>query len=101
MNVWSLLSALVAVVVFQGVAQAEPPGEKLFNQKCVMCHVVKGKGGTIGPDLTKVGGRMNEAQLRQKVLTPKKSNPSSSMPSFQALPKADLDALVGYMKTLK
>lgn len=101
MKASSLLLAGAAVLLVSGAAMAEPPGEKLFNLKCAMCHVVKGKGGAIGPNLTKVGARMNEAQLRLKVVNPKKTNPASSMPSFQTLPKAELDAVVAYLKNLR
>jgi cbb3-type cytochrome oxidase cytochrome c subunit len=66
-----------------------------------MCHVVKGQGGAIGPELTKVAAKMKEAGLKAQLENPKKKNPSSTMPSFKTLPKADFDALLGYLKTLK
>ncbi|MEI6208983.1 MAG: cytochrome c [Desulfuromonadales bacterium] len=91
--------ALVALMVV--AAQAEVKGEQIFKQKCAMCHLVKGKGGSIGPELTKVAARMKESDLTAKLENPKKSNPSTSMPSFKSLPKADMDALLGYLKTLK
>lgn len=101
MNVRTLLLSASVLVLAAGTAVAELPGEKLFNLKCAMCHIVRGKGGAIGPDLTRIGGRMNDAQLRAKVMYPKRSNPSSTMPSFQTLPKPELDAVVGYLKTLR
>lgn len=96
-----VLTALAVLFLMTVTAQAESRGEQIFKQKCTMCHVVNGKGGTIGPDLTKVGSGMKEMYIRSKLETPKQSNPSSSMPSFKTLPKADMDALLGYMKTLK
>lgn len=84
-----------------GYAGAETAGEKLFNHKCAMCHVVRGRGGQIGPELTSVAGRLSEAQLRAKIAFPKRSNPSSIMPSFQTLPAADMNALISYLKTLR
>lgn len=90
------LSMLCATAAF-----AETAGEKVFNQKCTMCHKVNGRGGTIGPDLSKVGGRMSEAQLKEKLMNPKKSNPGSSMPAFATLPKGEMGALLAYMKGLK
>ncbi|CAH2030418.1 c-type cytochrome [Trichlorobacter ammonificans] len=95
------LSVLGLSVMLSNAAFAESAGEKLFNQKCAMCHKVKGKGGAIGPDLSKVGGKLAEAQLREKLANPKKSNPGSSMPAFATLPKGDMDALVGFLKGLK
>jgi mono/diheme cytochrome c family protein len=82
-------------------AQAAAKGEQIFKEKCTMCHVVKGQGGKIGPDLTKIAAKMKEKDIRAQLENPKKANPASSMPSFKTLPKADFDALVGYIKTLK
>jgi mono/diheme cytochrome c family protein len=82
-------------------AQAESKGEQLFNQKCAMCHVVKGKGGAIGPELTKVASRLKEGDIKAQLENPKKKNASSSMPAFKTLSKPDMDALLGYLKTLK
>lgn len=96
-----LLPVLGLSMLYAAVASAETAGEKVFNQKCAMCHKVNGRGGTIGPDLSKVGGRMSEAQLKEKLTNPKKSNPGTSMPAFATLPKGEMGALLAYMKGLK
>jgi len=93
--------SFAALMFLTMVAQAEDKGEQIFNQKCAMCHVVKGKGGAIGPELTKVASRMNEGDLKAQLENPKKKRATSSMPSFRTLSKPDMDALLGYLKTLK
>ncbi len=95
------LSVLGLAVLLASAAFAESAGEKVFNQKCAMCHKVKGKGGAIGPDLSKISGKMAEPQLREKLINPKKSNANSTMPAFATLPKNDMSALLTYMKGLK
>lgn len=90
------ISALLSTAAF-----AESAGEKVFNQKCAMCHKVKGKGGAIGPDLSKISSKMAEPKLREKLINPKKSNPGTSMPSFATLPQNDMSALLTYLKGLK
>jgi|SRR6185369_12577014 cytochrome c2 len=97
----SVSVALAALMLVTMAAQAENKGEQIFNQKCAMCHLVKGKGGSIGPELTKVASRLNEDDLKAQLENPKKKNASSSMPSFKTLSKPDMDALLGYLKTLK
>lgn len=92
---------LVVSILLSGVAWADMPGEKLFHRKCTMCHVVRGRGGAIGPDLSKVASRMSEAQLQAKIAYPKKSHPGSSMPSFATLEPAEMQALLAYLKMLK
>jgi len=97
------VSVLAAFAVFFVTmsAQAESKGELLFNQKCAMCHLVKGKGGAIGPELSKVASRLKEGDLRSQLENPKKRNASSSMPSFRTLSKPDMDALLAFLKTLQ
>jgi cytochrome c2 len=96
-----LLAVFFTVTLMTTTVQAESKGEQLFKQKCTMCHVVKGKGGQIGPELTKIASSMKETDIKSQLENPKKRNPSTSMPSFKSLPKTDMDALIGYLKTLK
>jgi cytochrome c2 len=96
-----VLAMFAAVALMAVAAQAEIKGDQIFKQKCAMCHAVSGKGGKIGPELTKIASSMKETEIKAKLENPKKQNPSSSMPSFKTLPKADMDALLGYLKTLK
>ena len=88
-RVVAIIVAFAAVAFVTVAAQAESKGEQIFKQKCAMCHIVNGKGGAIGPDLTKVAANMKEGDLK------------AQMPSFKTLPKADMDALLSYLKTLK
>jgi len=95
------LSVLGLAVLLSSAAFAESAGEKVFKQKCAMCHKVNDKGGAIGPDLTKISGKLTETQLREKLINPKKSNPGTSMPTFATLPKNDMNALLTFLKSLK
>ncbi len=97
----AVIAAFAAVALVTVAAQAQEKGEQIFRQKCTMCHVVKGKGGAIGPELTAVSARLKEKDIRAKLENPKKSNPASSMPTFKTLPTADMEALLSYLKTLK
>ncbi|MBI2353707.1 MAG: cytochrome c [Deltaproteobacteria bacterium] len=97
----SVVAAFAALVLVTAAAQAADKGEQVFKEKCAMCHVVKGKGGKIGPELTKVATKLKDKELIAQLENPKKLNPSSTMPSFKTLPKADMDALLKYLKTLK
>ena len=98
----TLVVATVAVLVLAtAAARAESRGAQIFHQKCTMCHVVAGKGGAIGPDLSKVAARMNAGDIKAKMENPKKRDPSSAMPSFRTLPKAEMDAVLVYVNTLR
>lgn len=100
-RVIAVVAAFALVALITVSAQAAENGEQIFAQKCAMCHAVNGKGGKVGPELTKVSAKLKEKDIKAKLEDPKKSNPNSSMPSFKSLPKADMKALLGYLKTLK
>ena len=100
-RVFTLIAAFAAVALLTVAAQAGSKGEQIFNKKCAMCHAVKGKGGAIGPELTTVSARMSEKDIKAKIINPQKANPASSMPAFATLPKAEMNSLLGYLKTLR
>ena len=58
------------------VAPAEKPagnaenGGRLFAAQCASCHRVAGRGGRIGPDLTRVGTTRSRAALTREIRTP-------------------------------
>ncbi len=49
-------------------------GQKIFRERqdvaCLRCHALKGKGGTVGPDLAGVGARLSREQLLESVVLP-------------------------------
>ena len=45
-------------------------GQQLFAKQCQSCHRVAGKGGRIGPDLTRIGAARTHAALVREIRTP-------------------------------
>jgi putative heme-binding domain-containing protein len=45
-------------------------GQQLFAKQCQNCHRVAGKGGRIGPDLTRIGAARTQAALVREIRTP-------------------------------
>ena len=45
-------------------------GERLFTQQCTSCHRVSGRGGRLGPDLTRIGVQRSHAALTREIRTP-------------------------------
>jgi mono/diheme cytochrome c family protein len=88
-------------------AKAVDRGKAVFSeQKCTLCHAVAGKGNPKGP-IDDVGSRRTADELRQWLLTPKemaekeKRTRKPPMQPYTKLSKADLDALVTFLQTLK
>lgn len=64
---------------------------------CAGCHVIGGKGGTIGPNLDTVLKRRGEAYIKNKLSNPKFDNPTSVMPRFP-LSEAEKKVILGYLR---
>ncbi len=52
-------------------------GKAIYESKggCAVCHIVRGQGGSLGPDLTDVGARRSPAYLREALTDPGASAP--------------------------
>ena len=51
-------------------------GAALYQSNgCGSCHVVDGRGGILGPELTTIGGRRGSVYLRESLLKPAASHP--------------------------
>lgn len=72
-------------------------GKKRFSQaRCVSCHQVEGKGGTIGPDLGGISDKVAKEWLYLWLSNPKKLLLYTEMPSF-SFPKEEIRALVEFI----
>ncbi len=78
-------------------------GRELFaTAGCVGCHKVRGVGGTLGPDLTRVGNHRRDPEWHLRHFRdPPSTSPGSLMPPFDYLSEGDLIALTVYMLSLK
>ena len=78
-------------------------GRELFQQSgCLGCHKVRGAGGSLGPDLTRVGNRRQDPEWHlEHFRDPPSMSPGSMMPPFDFLPEEDLTALTVYMLSLR
>jgi cbb3-type cytochrome oxidase cytochrome c subunit len=58
-------------------------------------------GGTVGPDLSKVGGQRDSQWILTQLKDPKSHNPNTQMPAYPQLSDSELQALVEFMSSLK
>jgi ubiquinol-cytochrome c reductase cytochrome b subunit len=71
-----------------------------YAENCVMCHKVSGDGGTVGPDLSLVGRRRDEAFIRAMIEDPVAAtgNKDSVMPDFKSQLSAEqINGLARYL----
>jgi mono/diheme cytochrome c family protein len=75
-EIWALVAYLrslnhVSPAIVAGDVSA---GERLFfgKENCASCHMVKGRGGHLGPDLSRVGAARSLAYLTDSIREPNK-----------------------------
>jgi mono/diheme cytochrome c family protein len=84
--------------------QAHQRGFELYSKSCMTCHGINGVGGTLGPDLNypkNVYEYWQPAQLMSYVQDPSKFRLNAKMPSFEALGKENIVAILEYVKHMQ
>jgi cytochrome c oxidase subunit 2 len=88
-------------------------GQQVFlSAPCALCHTIRGTEarGSVGPDLTHVGGRARiaggsfentPANLAAWIIDAQSLKPGAQMPSMRQLSGTDLRALVAYLQSLR
>jgi sulfur oxidation c-type cytochrome SoxX len=72
-------------------------GRSLFGTtRCTTCHQFKGKGGTVGPALDRIGERLSPEWLMAWLANPQSLSPSTLMPQFGLTDQQVLD-LAAYL----
>jgi PQQ-dependent dehydrogenase (methanol/ethanol family) len=81
------------------MAQAPTAGRQAYEMRCVGCHGLDGMGGGHGPAIVEVRPpRAASARALRDLI--RNGIPDAGMPAFQ-LSDAELDAIAGYVETLR
>jgi cytochrome c2 len=76
-------------------------GQQVYaEKKCSGCHAIQGEGGTVGPDLSRVGLKREPEWLFKFLKNPKVVRSSAKMTPFEG-DDQELEALVAYLATLQ
>ena len=78
------ITALVAYMKSLGPEPYTPQAPKIFAAHCAMCHTIDGKGGSIGPNLSRIGTVLSKDVIKQYIMDSSRLDPNSIMPSFKA-----------------
>ncbi|GAB4473194.1 MAG: hypothetical protein Kow00124_11880 [Anaerolineae bacterium] len=66
---------------------------------CTDCHRIEGQGALTAPDLSGVTERLDDAELRLWLRSPRSIRPGTAMPDFN-LSDAEVEAIVAYLTAL-
>ena len=105
----AVAGAAVSVLIFTASMSYAASGKSLFaNESCVGCHAINGNGGSVGPDLSHEGSKRSLAWIKKQITDPSSHFAPGSMdgssPAIMpatSMSKAELNALAGYIESLK
>jgi len=76
-------------------------GQQVYRaQGCYGCHTMGKTGTPVAPDLSKIGSKYSEADLRAWLSDPKAQKPRAHMSKID-LSKTEIDALAAYLASLR
>ena len=94
----SLMATSSLTVFAASSSDQNARGATVFAENgCLHCHTICNQGGTKGPDLSGVGRRLSEAQIRSQIL-----QGGRQMPSFaDILQQSETEDLVAYLRSCR
>ncbi len=102
--IWALIGIFWGTAFLPGVSEAAD-GRSLYNDKCTLCHGVRGDGkGPAGPTLSPPATDFTNPLYWQKTNDTKIAgaiqNGAGAMPAFDLTPD-QIKAITSYIKTFK
>ncbi len=97
MRIWAGAAVCALAAIAAPRAQTSAPGKVQFERLCARCHGADGRGGEMGPGIVSRLALRTDDELAALV---RDGLPAKGMPG-QAVPDADLRALVAFTRTLR
>jgi cbb3-type cytochrome oxidase cytochrome c subunit len=74
----------------------------VIGRYCANCHMVDGEGGSVGPDLSRIGSRHDAQWLKDWITQPDAVDPVANMPAFgEVLSANEMTVIVNYLAARK
>jgi mono/diheme cytochrome c family protein len=101
MRLWLLVFGVLLLCTCAGFASSRSQrehGATVFAASgCTHCHSIRNAGGHKGPDLSGVGRKMNQGEMRRQIVEGTKTMP----PFGDDLKDADLADLIAYLHSCR
>ncbi len=95
---WAVPPAAIAA---ENAEQIDPALELIHALGCKGCHMINGDGGSQSEDLTQIGSRMTAEQIKAQLTADSSTRIKGFMPSYNSLPKDDLQHISDYLYILR
>ena len=108
-----LMFTAFLTILLSSISAYAVSGSSLFGKKgCIACHVINGNGGSVGPNLSHIGGRRSLSWIKKQIIDPSAHfAPGSTvefngktymaiMPSHENMSSEDVNAIAEYLESL-
>jgi sulfur oxidation c-type cytochrome SoxX len=96
------IKALTAYMESIAVLPYTKNAPKLFAENCAVCHTIRGQGGNVGPNLSKIGATQSRAFIRGYITHSTAIYQRSMMPTFKGqLTDVQIEDLARYLSSLR
>jgi len=75
-------------------------GATAFQDRCMDCHSLKGSGGSLAPDLDRIGEKYDAAAISLYITDPRSVDPASVMPA-QTISRDEAQAIADFLAKQK
>ena len=82
-------------------AAVEPALELIHALGCKACHSIQDDGGSLAPDLTRIGSRLTTQQIQQRLTRHNDSDSSTFMPDYSNVAPTKLERISRYLYELR
>jgi alcohol dehydrogenase (cytochrome c) len=89
--------ALLVAILSAGIAAAQSPGQRQYDNNCSVCHGGDGNGGELGPPIAFRIVNRSDDELASFIRT---GSPGKGMPGFN-LSGADMKGLIAFLRTFR
>jgi len=93
----SLPSRLTSAADTRKTSMVELGSTRFREARCISCHPINGKGGSVAPDLGKVASKVSPSWLYHYIRNPKRLQPGVVMPRYR-FSDEELQGVVAYME---
>jgi cytochrome c553 len=98
--IYSFFCFAATAIATDETTQIDPTLKLIHVLGCKGCHVISGEGGSLAPDLTKIGSRMSVKQIKEQLITEPAIRTNGFMPSYNSLSDDELERISEYLYNL-